>query len=148
MLFNICCHFSEVKGPLHSVLLTECSQLNCEWIKRPCLPGMVKNNLLKLGITNFHFWWRRVMAFERDSDFFCWRILPAAFQILWEEWGFWFLSFITYQLHPNLTSNFHQQHWVRWGLRKGLLQRAEDVREARGSFSEGPHLEDIWRNII
>lgn len=33
--------FLKAKRPLHSVF-ADCSQLNCQWVKRPCLPGMEK----------------------------------------------------------------------------------------------------------
>lgn len=75
------------------------------------------------------------MTFERDRDFFCWRILPAAFLDFMGR--IWLLtSLIAYlSTSPKLDLELSEL------LHRVLLQGEEDAKEAREGFSEGPHLE-------
>lgn len=112
---------------------------NCECVKRPCLPGMEKN-LLRLEITNYCSSWRRVMAFERDRGFFCWRILPASFSDFVER-GNLLTSLTAYLSTTKLTQTWLRTFWIP--LHKVLLQGKGDVNETR-KLSQRGH---IWGDL-
>ena len=146
MLFNICCHFSEGK---------KTSSFCFRWLlsaelwmgKKTMFARHGKNNLLKMEITHYCSWWRRVMAFERDGDFFCQRILLAAFS---DFRGIVSLltSFIAYSsVSPRLDLELSESHFIK-SCRRGECQRSQGSLP-RGAISGG-HLKEYsltgyWR---
>lgn len=126
--------FQKAKGPLHSVF-ADCSQLNCEWVKRPYLPGMEKTIpwswKLQMIVLGGEAWW----CLGETEAFSAGEFYQEHFQILCEECQ---TSDFFYCLLINLTQTQLRTCWI---LVHKVLQEGRGIKEAREGFSEGLH----WR---